>query len=286
MVFQLLKSTGPSNKFVLQDSKRIQFDHLLEKKFKQHPFRSHLRSKFTADSNPKSLQSDYVYCVPLNCQEDEGTSRYSVFISCMELHNDVLYDLLEPFNPSNKTEPAKIKLQEKKAIETRRATRFKTLNQIEKSEIEVANVAEALELIHDANSLRFVDFNDESKSKSRSHFIVEFKLVKIETSKTTGHIEFKVAQLCVCDLAACEKQMDELNAIYRAKEKRFLNGTLLSLRTCLEAVKFNSLYPFYKKVIVLILTIQLNLRSIFFFQACKNQRICFDQSPRAVLSSK
>jgi hypothetical protein len=225
------------------------FDEIQEKRQKQHPFRN-------ASSKYKYVESALISRVELKNSTMQAAAGYSIFLSCIEIHNDKVYDLFYYLN-RNTRGGATTSDQVKEELDTRGANgRFCDLSELERTQIEVSSTREAMELILEANSKRAGYFAENRFNFTRSHFIVNVTLVKIEcrgadSQQTTqwGINGFKVNQLCIVDLVGCDKLKPTVGNIELRSDNAYINASLLALRTCLEKVKYNSLYPAYGNVI-------------------------------------
>jgi hypothetical protein len=240
---QLLKPMHDS--FSLQEANRIMFDEIQEKRQNNHPYRN-------ARSNPrfKYVPSDSFSDITIENARTNHTG-YSVFISCIELHNDRVYDLLSSLNRYTATLQDAQK-SEITALDER--GQMIELSQLERTKLEVNSTAEALEYIVEANAKRFGRFTDGEMKHRRSQFIITITLVKLECgSSSNGRAVYSYKQnhLSLVDLVGREKlaREDMVNMIELREDRAKIGSSLLALRTCLEAVKHNSLYPAYGNVL-------------------------------------
>lgn len=67
-------------------------------------------------------------------------------------------------------------------------------------------------------------------SSSRSHCIFKISLLNQATRK--------ISSLTICDLAGCERLKKTLNLGDRLKESQKINSSLLSLRMCLQTIRY------------------------------------------------
>jgi hypothetical protein len=213
------------------------FDEIQEKKRKQNPY----RIKSNSNSKSKRVDSSVISRIDLNHETHAG---YSVFLSCVEVFNDQVFDLLRYADSSAQSELAGVKVKEKLVAGD--------LNEIERTQVEVCSMKEAMQLIHEANSRRASQFVDNQPQYTRSHFIIDVNLVKIECPRQDqqaikrGLSSFKVNRLCIVDLVGCSRlKQDESSSI----ESGYIKNSLLALRNCFETVKANALFPAYRDVL-------------------------------------
>ncbi|VDN99278.1 unnamed protein product [Rodentolepis nana] len=161
---------------------------------------------------------------------------YAVFISYVELYNDVIYDLLDPTN-SGKS----LSLYED-------ANKNTYVNGV--TEIEVKSSNEALQAYYRGQQRRRVGSTILNNESSRSHGIFFIRIVRTGYDQTYDEVIMvdsitidknllSVSQLCLVDLAGSERTCRSGTAGTRLKEASTINKSLMSLRQCIDALRSN-----------------------------------------------
>lgn len=167
---------------------------------------------------------------------------YAVFISCIEIYNNYIYDLLDEFSISSDSSKRMDNSKESKNLkEDSKGCMFIK----DAVEIEVKSTEEALELMHRAQKRRVVAYTDLNSESSRSHSIFTIRVVQANydpnsddfnsKSKTNVH----VSQLSLVDLAGSERTKRTKNTGSRLREAGNINSSLMALRNCMEALREN-----------------------------------------------
>ncbi|KAK5641485.1 hypothetical protein RI129_010032 [Pyrocoelia pectoralis] len=149
---------------------------------------------------------------------------FSVFISYAEIYNNAVYDLLEDSNG---------KLQSKIIREDSQRNMY--VNGVE--EIEVKSAADAFELFAIGQKRKRMAHTLLNAESSRSHSIFNIRVVQL----IQGQNLIKVGQLSLVDLAGSERCNRTNNTGMRLKEASSINNSLMTLRTCMEALRENQL---------------------------------------------
>jgi kinesin family member 23 len=201
---------------------------------------------------------------------------FGVFVSCIEIYNNYIYDLLDDFgqqNNNNNLLPASSieflnqlpgtssnsnnnNQNNNKRLITNDLKESKQLKEDMKggmyikdvNEIEVKSTEEALELMLRAQKKRVVASTDLNSESSRSHSIFTIRVVQssYDPSKNDDmnvHLKNKsnihVSQLSLVDLAGSERTKRTKNTGSRLKEAGSINSSLMALRNCMEALREN-----------------------------------------------
>ncbi|KAL5966840.1 Kinesin-like protein KIF23, partial [Taenia solium] len=183
-------------------------------------------------------KSDY----PLSCLEDRLVDStavplprnclYSVFITYIELYNDVIYDLLE-ISTGSCGRPLALYEDANRNVYAHGVT-----------ELEVKSANEALKAYHQGQKRRRVGATVLNKESSRSHGIFTIKVVRTGYDSTYDEVIMdkgllSVSQLCLVDLAGSERTNRSGTTGGRLREAATINKSLLTLRKCVEVLRMN-----------------------------------------------
>lgn len=170
---------------------------------------------------------------------------YAVFISCIEIYNNYIYDLLDEFNTSSDSTNSK-RLDNSKESKNLKEDSKGCMYIKDAVEIEVKSTEEALELMHRAQKRRVVAYTDLNAESSRSHSIFTIRIVQASydphaelSPKTKTNVH--VSQLSLVDLAGSERTKRTKNTGSRLREAGNINSSLMALRNCMEALRENIL---------------------------------------------
>jgi kinesin family protein 23 len=167
---------------------------------------------------------------------------YAVFISCIEIYNNYIYDLLDE---SQTPQTAQCDKESRALKEDARGGMFiKDAN-----ECEVKSTEEAFELMNRAQRKRVVAYTDLNSESSRSHSIFTIRIVQspVNMPVASGQQQQQqqapiyVSQLSLVDLAGSERTKRTKNTGSRLREAGSINSSLMALRNCMEALRENSL---------------------------------------------
>ncbi|VUZ52848.1 unnamed protein product [Hymenolepis diminuta] len=155
---------------------------------------------------------------------------YAVFISYVELYNDVIYDLLDPAN-SGKS----LSLYED-------ATKNTYVNGV--TEIEIKTPNEALQAYYRGQQRRRVGSTILNNESSRSHGIFSVRIVRTGYDQTYDEVIMdknllSTSQLCLVDLAGSERTCRSGTIGTRLKEASTINKSLMALRQCIDVLRSN-----------------------------------------------
>lgn len=156
---------------------------------------------------------------------------YSVFVTYVEIYNNIVYDLLDETN--GKT------MQSKLIREDARKNMY--VNGV--TEIEVKTAAEAFDLFAAGQKRKRMAHTNLNAVSSRSHCIFNIRVVQLEQGQSTVPEQnmIKIGQLSLVDLAGSERCSRTQNTGMRLKEASSINNSLMSLRTCMEILRENQI---------------------------------------------
>jgi kinesin family protein 23 len=197
--------------------------------------------KETSHSAMKRLSNSGKLLVNIN--ED---NIYAVFISCVEIYNNYIYDLLDD------TSNYQTDLQRRFDSLTKESKCLKEDNRAcmyikDVTEIEVKSTEEALDLMSKAQKKRVVACTELNAESSRSHSIFTIRVVQVDnnllsesaTNRSRLNNSLVISQLCLVDLAGSERTKRTKNTGSRLKEAGSINSSLMALRNCLETLREN-----------------------------------------------
>lgn len=176
---------------------------------------------------------------------------YSVYITCVEIYNNYIYDLLDDMSAGGSStgqaqsnqgqQQFDLNSKESKYLkEDSRGSMFiKDVN-----EIEVKSTEEALDLMSRAQKKRVVAYTDLNSESSRSHSIFSIRIVQTQCqniSMPSKQSPVYVSQLSLVDLAGSERTKRTKNTGSRLREAGSINSSLMALRNCMETLRENGL---------------------------------------------
>lgn len=170
-------------------------------------------------------------------------NMYAVFISYVEVYNNSVYDLLEEASPLSQQQQQRSNtgtLQSKIIREDSSKTMF--VHGVQ--EVEVKSVQEAIEAFHTGQKRKRVGHTLLNAESSRSHSVFTIRLVQAPTDSQGETVmqdkrTITVSQLSLVDLAGSERTNRTKNTGARLREAGNINNSLMTLRTCLEALRDN-----------------------------------------------
>ncbi len=114
---------------------------------------------------------------------------YAVFVSCIEIYNNYIYDLLDEFSITSDSSKRIDNSKESKNLKED----IKGCMYIKDAvEIEVKSTEEALELMHRAQKRRVVAYTDLNSESSRSHSIFTIRVVQTNFDPNSDDYNSKV----------------------------------------------------------------------------------------------
>ncbi|KAK9394147.1 kinesin-like KIF23 [Crotalus adamanteus] len=183
-----------------------------------------------------------------NCKlEDvDEDSVYSVFVSYIEIYNNYIYDLLDesPFDPTKPKFP-----QSKILREDQNHNMYVACC----TEVEVKSTEEAFEVFWRGQKKRRIAHTQLNRESSRSHSVFLIKLAQAPLSADGDNVLqerelISLSQLSLVDLAGSERTNRTKAEGNRLREAGNINQSLMTLRTCIEALRENQTYGTNKMV--------------------------------------
>ncbi|XP_029139158.1 kinesin-like protein KIF23 [Protobothrops mucrosquamatus] len=182
-------------------------------------------------------------CKPEDVDED---SVYSVFVSYIEIYNNYIYDLLDesPFDPT------KPKFPQSKIL---REDQNHNMYVAGCTEVEVKSTEEAFEVFWRGQKKRRIAHTQLNRESSRSHSVFLIKLAQAPLSADGDNVLqerelISLSQLSLVDLAGSERTNRTKAEGNRLREAGNINQSLMTLRTCIEALRENQTYGTNKMV--------------------------------------
>ncbi|XP_065342216.1 kinesin-like protein KIF20A [Cloeon dipterum] len=167
----------------------------------------------------------------------QRNSRCSLWISMLEVYNEVVYDLLAPLNQSTKSS-VKIK-----------SDRLGNFCPKDNVEIHVSSLEEANKVLQYGQKQRTTMATLLNINSSRSHCILRVRLLRVDRSTpakrkqalspAADNKDIKVSTFMFVDLAGSERvdKAGTLSNTSRARETGNINSSLLVLGRCMEMLK-------------------------------------------------
>ncbi|KAM6426395.1 kinesin-like protein KIF23 isoform 6-T6 [Liasis olivaceus] len=197
-----------------------------------------------------------------NCKlEDvDEDSVYSVFVSYIEIYNNYIYDLLDesPFDPTkpkwnNCGTPlrnADLTFPQSKIL---REDQNHNMYVAGCTEVEVKSTEEAFEVFWRGQKKRRIAHTQLNRESSRSHSVFLIKLAQAPLNADGDNVLqerelISLSQLSLVDLAGSERTNRTKAEGNRLREAGNINQSLMTLRTCIEALRENQTYGTNKMV--------------------------------------
>ncbi|XP_054858556.1 kinesin-like protein KIF23 isoform X8 [Eublepharis macularius] len=183
-----------------------------------------------------------------NCklEEVDEDNVYSVFVSYIEIYNNYIYDLLDeaPF------EPIKPKPPQSKIL---REDQNHNMYVAGCTEVEVKSTEEAFEVFWRGQKKRRIANTQLNRESSRSHSVFLIKLAQAPLDADGDNVLqerelITLSQLSLVDLAGSERTNRTKAEGSRLREAGNINQSLMTLRTCIEALRENQTYGTNKMV--------------------------------------
>uniref|UniRef100_A0A670ZHR5 Kinesin-like protein n=1 Tax=Pseudonaja textilis TaxID=8673 RepID=A0A670ZHR5_PSETE len=197
-----------------------------------------------------------------NCKlEDvDEDSVYSVFVSYIEIYNNYIYDLLDE-SPLDPTKPkwnncgtplrnADLTLPQSKIL---REDQNHNMYVAGCTEVEVKSTEEAFEVFWRGQKKRRIAHTQLNRESSRSHSVFLIKLAQAPLNADGDNVLqekdlISLSQLSLVDLAGSERTNRTKAEGNRLREAGNINQSLMTLRTCIEALRENQTYGTNKMV--------------------------------------
>ncbi|XP_020659349.3 kinesin-like protein KIF23 isoform X3 [Pogona vitticeps] len=197
-----------------------------------------------------------------NCkvEEIEEDNVYSVFVSYVEIYNNYIYDLLDetPFEPTKAKwnscgtpmRNADFLLSQSKVL---REDQHHNMYVAGCTEVEVKSTEEAFEVFWRGQKKRRIANTQLNRESSRSHSVFLIKLAQAPLDVDGDNVLqekelITLSQLSLVDLAGSERTNRTRAEGSRLREAGNINQSLMTLRTCIEALRENQTYGTNKMV--------------------------------------
>ncbi|OWR49361.1 kinesin protein KIF23 [Danaus plexippus plexippus] len=213
-----------AHKYIFKPDKMNMFDiqseaeAMLERQQELHKFKSNRKN----NSNPDLAMSDSDVTKISGVNED---NQYAVFVTYVEIYNNSVFDLLEDSPTINKNLPVKIIRED--------AAHNMYVHGV--TEIEIKSAEDA-----------FDAFYLGLKRKRMAHTTLKIRLVQAPVDEMGEAVIqnkkfLSISQLSLVDLAGSERTNRTKNTGQRLREAGNINKSLMTLRTCLEALRENQI---------------------------------------------
>nr|XP_028561566.1 kinesin-like protein KIF23 isoform X11 [Podarcis muralis] len=197
-----------------------------------------------------------------NCKAEEvdEDNVYSVFVSYIEIYNNYIYDLLDegPFDPikpkwsscGTPVRSADFILPQSKIL---REDQNHNMYVAGCTEVEVKSTEEAFEVFWRGQKKRRIANTQLNRESSRSHSVFLIKLAQAPLDASGDNVLqdrelITFSQLSLVDLAGSERTNRTKAEGNRLREAGNINQSLMTLRTCIEALRENQTYGTNKMV--------------------------------------
>ncbi|KAG8574895.1 hypothetical protein GDO81_009382 [Engystomops pustulosus] len=172
-------------------------------------------------------------------EEIDEDSVYSVFVSYIEIYNNYIYDLLEEVP----IDPIKPKPPQSKIL---REDQNHNMYVAGCTEVEVKSTEEAFDVFWKGQKRRRIANTQLNRESSRSHSVFMIKLAQAPLDADGDHVlqekeQVTVSQLSLVDLAGSERTNRTKAEGSRLREAGNINQSLMTLRTCIEALRENQM---------------------------------------------
>ncbi|KAM4037860.1 kinesin-like protein KIF23 isoform 2-T2 [Anomaloglossus baeobatrachus] len=171
--------------------------------------------------------------------EVDEDSVYSVFVSYIEIYNNYIYDLLEeiPIDPIKPKPPQSRILRE---------DQNHNMYVAGCTEVEVKTTEEAFDVFWRGQKRRRIANTQLNRESSRSHSVFIIKLAQAPLDADGDNVlqekeQVTLSQLSLVDLAGSERTNRTKAEGSRLREAGNINQSLMTLRTCIEALRENQL---------------------------------------------
>ncbi|XP_075714473.1 kinesin-like protein KIF23 isoform X2 [Rhinoderma darwinii] len=172
-------------------------------------------------------------------EEVDEDSVYSVFVSYIEIYNNYIYDLLEEVS----IDPIKPKPPQSKIL---REDQNHNMYVAGCTEVEVKTTEEAFDVFWRGQKRRRIANTQLNRESSRSHSVFIIKLAQAPLDADGDNVlqekeQVTVSQLSLVDLAGSERTNRTKAEGSRLREAGNINQSLMTLRTCIEALRENQM---------------------------------------------
>ncbi|CAH2056143.1 unnamed protein product, partial [Iphiclides podalirius] len=202
---------------------------MLERQQELHKFKSGKKN----NSNPDLAMSSTDVTKVDGVNED---NQYAVFVSYVEIYNNSVFDLLEDGPPISKNLPVKIIRED--------AAHNMYVHGV--TEIEIKSAEEAFDAFYLGLKRKRMAHTNLNAESSRSHSVFTIRLVQAPVDEMGEAVIqnkkfLNISQLSLVDLAGSERTNRTKNTGQRLREAGNINKSLMTLRTCLEALRENQI---------------------------------------------
>ncbi|XP_065676955.1 kinesin-like protein KIF20B isoform X2 [Hydra vulgaris] len=165
----------------------------------------------------------------VNLENHGKNIQYSIWISFMEIYNELMYDLFDPSSIVKGKKRTALKLGDDKNGNPY----VKDLR-----EVCVNSSDEAYKLLRLGQQNRRMAATKLNQSSSRSHSIFSIKLLKIVDEQVS-----RMSRISIVDLAGSERYCKTQAASDRLKEASNINSSIMTLGQCISALRYNQIHP-------------------------------------------
>ncbi|CAB3237577.1 unnamed protein product [Arctia plantaginis] len=222
-----------AHKYVFKPDKMNMFDiqteaeAMLERQQELHKFKSGKKN----NSNPDLAMSSSDVTKIEGINED---NQYAVFVTYVEIYNNSVFDLLEDGPPITRNLPVKIIRED--------AAHNMYVHGV--TEVEIKSAEEAFEAFYLGLKRKRMAHTNLNAESSRSHSVFTIRLVQAPVDEMGEAVIqnkkfLNISQLSLVDLAGSERTNRTKNTGQRLREAGNINKSLMTLRTCLEALREN-----------------------------------------------
>lgn len=224
-----------AHKYIFKPDKMNMFDiqseaeAMLERQQELHKFKSGKKN----NSNPDLAMSDTDLTKIEGVNED---NQYAVFVTYVEIYNNSVFDLLEDGPAICKNLPVKIIRED--------AAHNMYVHGV--TEIEIKSAEEAFDAFYLGLKRKRMAHTTLNAESSRSHSVFTIRLVQAPVDEMGEAVIqnkkfLSISQLSLVDLAGSERTNRTKNTGQRLREAGNINKSLMTLRTCMEALRENQI---------------------------------------------
>lgn len=224
-----------AHKYIFKPDKMNMFDiqteaeAMLERQQELHKFKNGRKNNSNPDLAMNS--SDVTKIEGIN--ED---NQFAVFVTYVEIYNNSVFDLLEDGPPISRNLPVKIIRED--------AAHNMYVHGV--TEVEIKSAEEAFEAFYLGLKRKRMAHTNLNAESSRSHSVFTIRLVQAPVDEMGEAVIqnkkfLNISQLSLVDLAGSERTNRTKNTGQRLREAGNINKSLMTLRTCLEALRENQI---------------------------------------------
>lgn len=224
-----------AHKYLFKPDKMNMFDvqteaeAMLERQQELHRFKSGKKN----NSNPDLAMSAADITKISGINEDH---QYAVFVTYVEIYNNSVFDLLEDTPPMSRNLPVKIIRED--------AAHNMYVHGV--TEIEIKSAEEAFTAFYLGLKRKRMAHTTLNAESSRSHSVFTIRLVQAPVDEMGETViqnkkVLSISQLSLVDLAGSERTNRTKNTGDRLREAGNINKSLMTLRTCMEALRENQI---------------------------------------------